>query len=104
MENLFQIRNVWSFYRYGSKQITIEQVWQQVTETNCLCCTQQQLKDRITNLTATNVTGGTVYFSPASKYPRFKLANSSFKRCIKLEKADYYVYSPGPVYQSKVEY
>lgn len=36
----------------------------------------------------------TLYFSKSSAFPRIKLENSKFKRCIKIDKADYVVINP----------
>lgn len=36
----------------------------------------------------------TLYFSKSSTFPRIKLENSKFKRCIKIDKADYVVINP----------
>lgn len=36
----------------------------------------------------------TLYFSKSSNFPRVKLENSCFKRCIKVDKADYVVINP----------
>lgn len=37
--------------------------------------------------------GGTLFFASNSKFPRTKLAETPYKRCIKPEKAQYYVYN-----------
>ena len=36
----------------------------------------------------------TLYFSKSSNFPRLKLENTGFKRCIKLDKADFVVINP----------
>ena len=41
--------------------------------------------------------GSTLFFSSSSKFPRFKLAESDYKRCIKIEKANYIVYDDIPI-------
>ena len=42
-------------------------------------------------LASTLTPNATLYFSPSSDFPRFKLADSGYKRCIKIEKADFVV-------------
>lgn len=44
---------------------------------------KQVIKDR-----TKNITSGTILFGKSSKFPRFKLQESPFKRCVKLDKAD----------------
>lgn len=39
----------------------------------------------------------TLYFSKSSNFPRLKLENSCFKRCIKIAKADYVVVDPSSI-------
>jgi hypothetical protein len=39
----------------------------------------------------------TLYFSKSSSFPRLKLENSCFKRCIKISKADYVVVDPSSI-------
>ena len=49
-------------------------------------------KDLVKKVNDTIVTsvkeGSTLYFDKSSKFPRFKLSQTSYKRCIKIEKAD----------------
>jgi hypothetical protein len=43
--------------------------------------------------TTTIKPGSKLFFDPGSSFPRFKLAMSDNKRCIKLDKGDYIVVS-----------
>lgn len=45
----------------------------------------------------------TLYFSKASSFPRTKLTDTSFKRCIKLDKADAVVINPNSIPYSKMD-
>lgn len=54
--------------------------------------TATNYKDLVKKVNDTIVTsvkeGSTLYFDKSSKFPRFKLSQTSYKRCIKIEKAD----------------
>lgn len=54
--------------------------------------TETNYKDLVKKVNDTIVTstkeGSTLYFDKSSKFPRFKLSQTSYKRCIKIEKAD----------------
>lgn len=54
--------------------------------------TATNYKDLVKKVNDTIVTsvkeGSTLYFDKSSKFPRFKLSQTSYKRCVKIEKAD----------------
>lgn len=49
--------------------------------------------DALRKKEVTLLTNGVLYFTSNSKFPRTKLTETSFKRCIKPEKAQYFVYN-----------
>ena len=46
---------------------------------------------KLKTLVSTLTPNATLYFSASSEFPRFKLADTGYKRCIKIEKADFIV-------------
>lgn len=52
-----------------------------------------ELKAITSNITDINNLSATLYFHKSAIFPRYKLQDSLFKRCIKIEKADYIVIS-----------
>lgn len=46
---------------------------------------------KLKTLISTLTPNATLYFSASSEFPRFKLADTGYKRCIKIEKADFIV-------------
>ena len=54
---------------------------------------KKDIVDKIKSVIAQPKSGDVLYFGKSSKFPRFKLSSSDFKRCIKLEKADKVVVS-----------
>ena len=46
---------------------------------------------KLKTLASTLTPNATLYFSASSEFPRFKLADTGYKRCIKIEKADFIV-------------
>ena len=46
------------------------------------------ISDKAASLKGTIKSGDTLYFGKTSEFPRFKLSDSDYKRCIKIEKAD----------------
>ena len=50
--------------------------------------TQNQIKTKIKSLISPIQDGQTLFFGKTSDFPRFKLSESTLKRCIKIDKAD----------------
>jgi len=46
----------------------------------------------------------TLYFSKSSNFPRLKLENTGFKRCIKLDKADFVIINPNSLTNSSTSF
>lgn len=57
------------------------------------CNNLNELKSVTSNITNVNNLSATLYFHKSAVFPRYKLQDSQFKRCIKIEKADYIVIS-----------
>lgn len=49
------------------------------------------IEAKLKTLTSTLTPNTTLYFSASSEFPRFKLTNTGYKRCIKIDKADFVV-------------
>ena len=50
--------------------------------------TKSAVNAKLKTLVSTLTPNATLYFSASSEFPRFKLADTGYKRCIKIEKAD----------------
>ena len=72
------LRNVWDGGYINDNSIYVE--WK-----------IQDIKDTFKTVRAVPQSGQTLYFGKTSKFPRFKLTGSNFKRCIKSEKADLFI-------------
>ena len=53
--------------------------------------TKSAVNAKLKTLVSTLTPNATLYFSASSEFPRFKLADTGYKRCIKIEKADFIV-------------
>ena len=53
--------------------------------------TKSTVNAKLKTLVSTLTPNATLYFSASSEFPRFKLADTGYKRCIKIEKADFIV-------------
>lgn len=78
---------------YEAKNLTFGKCWQdrqpwRAENTNWITKSKQDLLKQIKNLVYTPKPGDTLFFDPEAVFPKFKLAESDYKRCIKLEKAD----------------
>lgn len=86
--------NAYSCYQSG--EISTHVIWayyDRVYDNAALFpTTATNYKDLVKKVNDTIVTsvkeGSTLYFDKSSKFPRFKLSQTSYKRCIKIEKAD----------------
>lgn len=56
-----------------------------------LPCKIETFKEKVNSLKAELKPNSILYFGKSSDFPRFKLAESGFKRCIKLDKANFVV-------------
>lgn len=53
--------------------------------------TKSAVEAKLKTLASTLTPNATLYFSASSEFPRFKLTDTGYKRCIKVEKADFIV-------------
>ena len=53
--------------------------------------TKSAVEAKLKTLASTLTSNATLYFSDSSEFPRFKLSDTGYKRCIKIEKADFIV-------------
>ena len=53
--------------------------------------TKSTVEAKLKTLASTLTPNATLYFSASSEFPRFKLADTGYKRCIKVDKADFIV-------------
>lgn len=53
--------------------------------------TKSAVEAKLKTLASTLTPNATLYFSASSEFPRFKLADTGYKRCIKVDKADFIV-------------
>ena len=75
IEDAAVLTNIWEpFNDYGYRLMRFE--------------TPKQINDKIKSLIVPIQDNQTLYFGKSSDFPRFKLSESTLKRCIKLDKAD----------------
>ena len=58
---------------------------------NIYPATKSAVETKLKTLTSTLTPNTTLYFSASSEFPRFKLTDTGYKRCIKIDKADFVV-------------
>ena len=58
---------------------------------NIYPATTAAVEAKLKSLTSTLTPNATLYFSASSEFPRFKLSDTGYKRCIKIDKADFVV-------------
>ena len=58
---------------------------------NIYPATKSTIETKLKTLTSTLTPNTTLYFSASSEFPRFKLTDTGYKRCIKIDKADFIV-------------
>ena len=58
---------------------------------NIYPATKSAIETKLKNLISTLTPNATLYFSASSEFPRFKLTDTGYKRCIKIDKADFIV-------------
>ena len=58
---------------------------------NIYPATKSTVNAKLKTLASTLTPNTTLYFSASSEFPRFKLTDTGYKRCIKVEKADFIV-------------
>ena len=52
---------------------------------------KSSVKNKLKTLASVLTPNSTLYFSASSEFPRFKLSDTGYKRCIKIDKADFIV-------------
>ena len=58
---------------------------------NIYPATKSAVESKLKTLASTLTPNATLYFSASSEFPRFKLTDTGYKRCIKIDKADFIV-------------
>ena len=58
---------------------------------NIYPATKSAVEAKLKTLASTLTPNATLYFSASSEFPRFKLTDTGYKRCIKIDKADFIV-------------
>ena len=87
-------KDLYIFRNYSAQiaeHASLDRVWNDVGNFVYIMSELDTIKDKIKNVRTTLKGDETLYFGKTSKFPRFKLMESGFKRCIKPEKADAFV-------------
>ena len=86
--------NAYSCYQSGEMSTHViwayyDRVYDNATLFPTTAANYKDLVKKVNDTIVTSVKeGSTLYFDKSSKFPRFKLSQTSYKRCIKIEKAD----------------
>lgn len=78
MEDEACLSNIWNDTKYWSSRSNSVYIEGKIDD----------IKKKIASSKGTLTTNGTLFFGKSSTFPRFKLGESGFKRCIKVDKAD----------------
>ena len=74
------LNNIWTDYTYS---------FSRSGKYNIYPATKLAVEAKLKTLTSTLTPNAVLYFSTSSEFPRFKLSDTGYKRCIKIEKADF---------------
>lgn len=96
-------KKVFSFSKYAFDRGYIDDCWSPSSHSDTLIKEDEFKTLPFTRVTEIPLTS-TLYFDQSSETPRSKLANTNFKRCIKIEKANYIVIHEENTYISSSEY
>lgn len=87
-------KELYIFKNYSAQideHANLNRVWDNVGNVVYINTDLDTIKNKIKSVYTTLKGNETLYFGKTSKFPRFKLTESGFKRCIKLDKADVFV-------------
>ena len=76
------LNNIWTDYTYS---------FSRSGKYNIYPAAKLAVEAKLKTLTSTLTPNAVLYFSTSSEFPRFKLSDTGYKRCIKIEKADFIV-------------
>ena len=76
------LNNIWTNYNYS---------FYKSVKYNIYPAAKLAVETKLKTLISTLTPNAVLYFSTTSEFPRFKLSDTGYKRCIKIEKADFIV-------------